>query len=84
MPVYFDQVNGGVMSGCAFQTVFEDGFEDQTVVGDQPLSGPPIDLNAYTEGLWYKERDESLYTIKRKPFAPEGRKVGVADVDLSD
>jgi len=81
--VYFDDVEGGIIrpDGTDHRLFFAD-FEKQTTVTKQPLSSPVIDLNAYRDGVWYLERDESIFTIQQVPFARSGRFVGVADANL--
>jgi hypothetical protein len=83
--VYFDDVEGGTVgAGGKLQRVFFNGFEKQSKVGKQPLSGPPIQLDKYRFNHWYLERDESLIYIEKAPFARSGKSVGVADVNLQD
>jgi hypothetical protein len=81
--VYFDDVEGGSIApdGTEHQ-LFSDGFETQQSVTRQPLSTPVINLDAYSDGRWYLERDESLFTIQKVPFAHSGSAVAVADVNL--
>jgi hypothetical protein len=59
------------------------GFDKQSVVGSQPISGPDIEREDYTRELWYKERAEALFTIEKKSFARSGKKVGVANATLN-
>jgi hypothetical protein len=83
--VYFDDVEGGVVDANGkLKRLFFNGFESQTTVGKQPLSGPPIQLDKYRFNHWYKERDKSLVYIEKAPFARSGKSVGVADVNLQD
>jgi hypothetical protein len=83
--VYFDDVEGGTVDANGkFKRLFFNGFEKQSKVGKQPLSGPPIQLDKYSFNHWYKERDESLIYIEKAPFARSGKNVGVADVNLQD
>lgn len=81
--VFFDDVSGSVMdSHGSLQTVFRDGFEETITFGDQPLTLPVIDLGNYSQGKWYKERQEALLSVLQAPFARTGRMVGVCDTNL--
>ena len=82
--VYIDDVSGGTFSpdGTDYP-LFSNDFESQSVVGTQPLSGPPIPIGNYVQGQWYLERAESLFTIQQEPFARSGAYVGVANASLN-
>jgi hypothetical protein len=82
--VYIDGVSGGTFwpDGTDYP-LFSNDFESQSVVGPQPLSGPPIPIGNYVQGQWYLERAESLFTIQQEPFARSGAYVGVADASLN-
>ncbi len=82
--VYIDDVSGGTFwTGGTDHPLFSNGFESQSVVGPQPVSGPQILIENYVQGQWYLERPESLFTIGKKPFARSGSYVGVANASLN-
>ncbi len=82
--VYIDDVSGGTFSPDGTDhPLFSNDFESQSVVGPQPLSGPPIPIANYAQGQWYLERSESLFTIQQEPFARSGSYVGAADASLN-
>jgi hypothetical protein len=71
--VYIDDVSGGTFwPNGTDHPLFSNGFESQSVVGPQPISGPPIPIENYVQGKWYLERSESLFTIQQQPFARSG------------
>lgn len=80
--VYFDDVTGGIEKDGKAINLFETSFENQRTVENQPLSGPPIKVDNYQQGLIYLERPESRFKIEATPFARSGRNVGVADASL--
>ncbi len=81
--VYFDDVSGGPIAADGTDVVaFEDGFEDLYEIGRQPVTSPVIDLRRYTQGRWYLERDEALFSRQRMPSARSGQGVGAADASL--
>ncbi len=82
--VYIDDVSGGTFwPNGTDRPLFSNGFESQSVVGPQPVSGPPIRIGNYVQGMWYLERPESLITIQQAPFARSGSYVGVANARLN-
>jgi hypothetical protein len=82
--VYIDDVSGGTFwPNGTDHPLFSNGFESQSVVGPQPISGPPIPVGNYVQGKWYLERSASLFTIQQKPFARSGSYVGVANASLN-
>src|SRR5262245_58521552 len=82
--VYIDDVSGGTFwPDGTDRPLFSNGFESQTVVGPQPVSGPPIPIANYVQGKWYLERSESLFTIQQAPFGRSGSYVGVANASLN-
>lgn len=82
--VYIDDVSGGTFwPNGTDHPLFSNGFESQSVVGPQPISGPPIPIGNYVQGQWYLERSESLFTIQQQPFARSGSYVGVANASLN-
>lgn len=80
--VYFDDVRGGIEKEGKVTTVFENSFEQQRTVENQPLSGPPIKIDNYQQERFYLERPESRFRIEAAPFAHGGAYVGVADAGL--
>jgi hypothetical protein len=81
--VYIDVSGGTILPNGTDYPLFSNGFESQSVVGPQPLSGPPILIENYVQGQWYLERSESLFTIQQEPFARSGSYVGVANASLN-
>ncbi len=67
--VYFDDIEMGIYTGTEFVRIMEDGFENQSTVGDIPISTVPIPLSDIDENLWYLENEaaklEIVTTIKR-------------------
>ncbi|EAR01964.1 hypothetical protein [Maribacter sp. HTCC2170] len=57
--VYFDDMEGGILVGDTFETIFSNGFEDQTQITDIPVSLPVIPLSGVTENLFYYENSEA-------------------------
>jgi hypothetical protein len=81
--VYFDDISGGPIAENSKDTVaFKNDFEDPREIGKQPLTSPVIELRWYKQGRWYLEREESLFTTKKVPFAHSGDAVGVADASI--
>ncbi len=58
--VYFDDVEAGIQTPTGFQAVFSDGFEQQSDIGDVPITLPIIPMADITEFLWYKEQEGAL------------------------
>jgi hypothetical protein len=61
--VYFDDVGAGIQAQTGFQTVFDDGFEQQSDIGDVPITLPIIPMADITELLWYKEQDGAILSL---------------------
>lgn len=61
--VYFDDVEAGIQTQTGFQTVFADGFEQQSDIGDVPITLPIIPMADITELLWYKEQDGAIVSL---------------------
>jgi len=77
--VYFDNVEGGIVNtDGSSQRVFIDSFERISVVGPQPLTGPPILTENYDDKQWYLERDDSIFQIVTSPVM-SGARAGAAD-----
>jgi hypothetical protein len=82
--VLFDDVTASVSVGGIFTPAFSNSFEQQTIIGSQPLTSPVIDLSNYVQGLWYKERDEALFGIVEVGYAHSGSNVGIANATLQE
>lgn len=61
--VYFDDVEAGIQTPTGLQTVFSDGFEQQSAIGDVPITLPVIPMADITEFLWYKEQEGALLSL---------------------
>jgi len=55
--VYFDDIEGGISVGNSFETVFSNGFENQSQIIDIPVTLPTIKLDDVNENFWYFEND---------------------------
>ena len=55
--VYFDDIEGGIFIGNSFETIFSNGFENQTEILDIPVTLPTIKLDNVNENFWYFEND---------------------------
>ncbi|MBS1994313.1 MAG: hypothetical protein JSS83_27565 [Cyanobacteria bacterium SZAS LIN-3] len=80
--VYFDDLRGGVIEGGRECVVFQTDFENQSKIGEQPVTLPVIKLDNYTQGKLYLERPESRFRIETSATAHSGTHVGVSDSDL--
>lgn len=61
--VYFDDMEGGILVGDTFETIFSNGFEGQNQITDIPVALPIIPLSGITENLFYYENDEAKIQI---------------------
>jgi hypothetical protein len=61
--VYFDDVEAGIQTQAGFQAVFADGFEQQSDIGNVPITSPIIPMADITEFLWYKEQDSAILSL---------------------
>lgn len=61
--VYFDDIEAGIFTGNAFETVFSNGFENQNTIEDIPVVLPIIPLDNITEDFWYFENDIAKISI---------------------
>lgn len=67
--VYFDDIEMGIQTDTSFEIVLNDGFENQSSIGEIPIADVPIPLNEIPESTWYMENEDAKLeistTIKR-------------------
>lgn len=82
--VYFDDLQGSLApkGENSFSQVFFNDCETQQKVFKQPVSGPPIKLENYKDGLLYFERDEAKAELIESSMAHSGRRVARLNAGL--
>ena len=53
---YFDKVEGGIWLNQKWETVFQDGFENQSEFPDVPATLPTVKTADFQEGFWYPRK----------------------------
>jgi hypothetical protein len=61
--IYFDDVEAGIERSSGFETILVDGFENQSIIPDIPITLPVAPLSDIDEYFWYKENEKALLTI---------------------
>ncbi|MDX1314380.1 MAG: hypothetical protein R3356_02660 [Eudoraea sp.] len=61
--VFFDDLELGLQTTVGNQVLFRNGFENQNLVQDIPLSSPLILMEDITENLWYFENERAKVGI---------------------
>lgn len=80
--VYFDFVEGGIVTPLGDLPLFADGFETIGTVRPMPALSIPIRRAAYGDGIWTKERPEAIVNVVCVNGTPGNRCVLQADVTL--
>lgn len=61
--VYFDDIEGGIFVDSDYEIVFPDGFENQDIIQNIPITLPISPLYEIKENYWYYENDEAKIII---------------------
>ncbi len=82
--IFFDDLRGSLASKgeSRLSEVFYNDCESQPKILKQPVSGPPIKLDNYRDGIFYFERDEARAELIESPVAHSGRRLVRLDAGL--